>query len=141
MEAEAEALADELQFVVGALVRQMRSASPAHNISLSQVSVLKRLDRQGPHTVADLARSDKITHQSVTDSVDALAGRGLVRRTPDPGDRRRKLVTITADGQRLLAERREAGAENLAAAIASRLTSAERVHLAQAIPLMRRLLG
>jgi hypothetical protein len=33
--------------------------------------------------------------------------------------RPRKLVTITGDGQRLLTERREAGAENLAAAIAS----------------------
>jgi DNA-binding MarR family transcriptional regulator len=140
MEEDAEALADELQFAVGALVRQMRSVSPAHDISLSQLSVLKRLDREGPRTVADLARLDKITHQSVTVSVDALAGRGLVRRIPDPGDRRRKLVTITGDGLRLLAERREAGAENLAVAIASRLTGTERAHLARAIRLMRRLL-
>jgi DNA-binding MarR family transcriptional regulator len=115
--------------------------SPAHGISLSQVSVLKRLDREGPHAVADLARLDKITHQSVTVSVDALAGRGLVRRVPDPGDRRRKLVTITNEGRRLLTERREAGAENLAVAIASRLSGTERAHLARAIPLMRRLLG
>lgn len=141
MEEDPQAIGDELQFMVGALVRQMRSASPAHNISLSQVSVLKRLDREGPHAVADLARLEKITHQSITVSVDALAERGLVRRIPDPGDRRRKLVTITSDGQRLLTERREAGAENLAAAIASRLTGAERAHLARAIPLMRRLLG
>jgi DNA-binding MarR family transcriptional regulator len=138
---DAEAVADELQFVVGALVRQMRSVSPAHDISLSQVSVLKRLDRQGPHAIADLARLDKITHQSVTASVDALADRGLVRRVPDPRDRRRKLVTLTSDGRKLLTERREAGAENLTAAIASRLTAAERTHLAQAIPLMRRLLS
>jgi len=141
MEKDAETLSDELQFVVGALVRQMRSVSPAHDISLSQVSVLKRLDREGPHTVANLARLDKITHQSVTVSVDALAGRGLVRRIPDPGDRRCKLVTITGDGLRLLTERREAGAENLAVAIASRLTGTERARLARAIPLMRRLLG
>jgi DNA-binding MarR family transcriptional regulator len=138
MEEDAEALADELQFVVGALVRQMRSVSPTHDISLSQVSVLKRLDREGPYTVADLARLDKITHQSVTVSVDALADRGLARRVPDPGDRRRKMVTITGDGQRLLTERREAGAENLAVAIASRLIGTERAHLARAIPLMRR---
>jgi DNA-binding MarR family transcriptional regulator len=141
MDRDAEGIADELQFVVGALVRQMRSVSPAHDISLSQVSVLKRLDREGPRTIADLARLDKITHQSVTTTVDALAGRGFVRRVPDPGDRRRKLVTITGDGQKLLTERREAGAENLAAAIAFRLTGTERAHLARAIPLMRRLLS
>lgn len=135
------AIADELQLVVGALVRQMRSASPAHNISLSQVSVLKRLDRNGPHTVADLARLDKITHQSMTAAVDALANRGLARRVPDPGDLRRKLVNITDDGLRLLTERREAGAESLTVAIASRLTGPERAQLARAIPLMHRLLG
>jgi DNA-binding MarR family transcriptional regulator len=141
MDTDAEGVADELQFVVGALVRQMRSVSPAHDIPLSQVSVLKRLDREGPRTIADLARLDKITHQSVAATVDALAGRGLVRRVPDPGDRRRKLVTITGDGRKLLTERREAGAENLAAAITSRLTGTERAHLARAIPLMRRLLS
>lgn len=140
MEEDAAVIADELQLVVAALVRQMRSASPAHNISMSQVTVLKRLARAGPHAVADLARLDKITHQSVTASVDALAGRGLVSRVPDPGDRRRKLVSITGEGLRLLAERREANVEDLAVAIASRLNRNERASLARAIPLLRRLL-
>jgi DNA-binding MarR family transcriptional regulator len=85
-------------------------------------------------------RVGEITHQSVTVSVDVLAGRGLVRRVSDPGDRRRKLVTITDDGLRLLTGRREAGAENLTVAIASRFSGTERAHLARVIPLMRRLL-
>ncbi len=133
-------IADELQFVVGALVRQMRSLSPARDMSLSQVSILKRLDREGPHTVAELARLDKITHQSVTVAVNALAVRGLVRRVADSGDLRRKLLVITDDGTRLLAERREAGLGNLARAIADRLSDAERTRLSQALPLMHRLL-
>ncbi len=133
-------IADELQFVVGALVRQMRSVSPTRDTSLSQVSILKRLDREGPHTVAELARLDKITHQSVTVAVNALAVRGLVRRVADSGDLRRKLLVITDDGTRLLAERREAGLGNLARAIADRLSDAERTRLSQALPLMHRLL-
>lgn len=140
MAEDAAAIADELQFAVGALVRQMRSVSPAHDISLSQVSILKRLDREGPHTIADLARLDKITHQSVAASVNALADRGLVRRVVDEHDLRRKLLIITADGEKLLAERRSAGLENLATAIASRLTEAEQAQLGQALPLLRRLL-
>jgi DNA-binding MarR family transcriptional regulator len=139
MEEDAE-IADELQFVVGALVRQMRAVSPARDMSLSQVSILKRLDREGPHTVAELARLDKITHQSVTVSVNALVDRGLVRRVADSGDLRRKSLVITADGTQLLAERREAGVENLASAIADRLSDAERTRLSQALALMRRLL-
>ncbi len=140
MAQDAEAIADELQAVVGAIVRQMRSVSPARDISLSQVAILKRLDRDGPHTVADLARLDKITHQSVTVSVNALAGAGLVRRAADPADLRRKLLIITDDGRQLLAGRREAGVENLAGAITERLSDAELAHLSHALMLMRRLL-
>lgn len=140
MDIDPETIADELQFLVGALVRQMRSVSPAHDVSLSQVSILKRLDREGPRTIADLARLDKITHQSVTASVSTLAGRGLVRRVADHADLRRKLLIITDDGKRLLAERRAAGMENLADAIAGRLTSGERARVARALPLLRRLL-
>ena len=109
-------------------------------MSLSQVSILKRLDREGPHAVAELARLDKITHQSVTVSVNALVDRGLVRRVADSGDLRRTLLIITGDGTQLLAERREAGLENLASAIADRLSDAERTRLSEALPLMRRLL-
>jgi DNA-binding MarR family transcriptional regulator len=140
MAEDAEVIADELQFVVGALVRRMRSVSPARDVSLSQVSILKRLDREGPHAVAELARLDKITHQSITVSVNALVDRGLVRRVADSADLRRKLLVITGDGTQLLAERREAGLENLASAIADRLSNAERTRLSQALPLMRRLL-
>ena len=141
MAQDAEVIADELQFVVGALVRQMRSVSPRRDISLSQVSILKRLDREGPRTVAELARLDKITHQSVTVLVNALVGRGLVRRVSDQDDLRRKLLVITSDGMQLLAERRDAGLENLARVIDDRLSDAERTLLSQALPLMRRLLG
>jgi DNA-binding MarR family transcriptional regulator len=141
MAQDVEVIADELQLVVGALVRQMRSVSPRRDISLSQVSILKRLDREGPRTVAELARLDKITHQSVTVLVNALVGRGLVRRVSDQDDLRRRLLVITGDGMQLLAERREAGLENLANVIADRLSDAERTLLSRALPVMRRLLG
>lgn len=134
------AIADELQSVIGALVRQARAVSPNRDVTLSQVSILKRLDREGPHTVADLARLDKITHQSVTVSVAGLAESGLVQRVPDPHDLRRKLLVITDEGKRLLAERRDAGHERLTDAITIRLSDAERAHLSTALVLLRRLL-
>lgn len=136
----AAAIADELQFVVSALVRRQRAVSPERAVTLSQVSILKRLDREGPHSVADLARLDKITHQSVAVAVAALVDRSLVRRTPDPHDGRRRLLVITADGKRLLAERQAAGHDHLAAAIAGRLTGAERAQLSESLRLLHRLL-
>lgn len=140
VERDPAAIADELQVVVGALVRRMRAVSPASAVNLSQVSILKRLDREGPHSVADLARHDQLTHQSITVSVAGLVQRRLVRRTPDPHDGRRKLLAITAAGRRLLAERRLAGHEILSDALAIRLNPTERGQVSRALTLLRRLL-
>ena len=137
---DAGRIADELQLVVGALVRRQRAVSPPHDVNLSQVSILKRLDREGPHTVAELARLDRITHQSVTVSAAHLVDRGLVRREPDAGDGRRKLLVITPAGQKLLAERRDAGHEHLAGAIADRFSPAEQARLSESLKLLRRLI-
>lgn len=137
---DAASIADELQVLVGALVRQARAVSPAREVTLSQVSILKRLDREGPRAVADLARLDKISHQSVAVSVAGLVERGLVRRVADAHDQRRRLLVLTGEGERLLAERREAGHENLTDAIAGRLSDAERAQLSTALVLLRRLL-
>lgn len=139
-EGDPAAVADELQYLVGALVRQARAVSPARDVTLSQVSILKRLDRDGPHAVADLARLDKITHQSVAVAAAGLVERGLVSRVPDPHDGRRRLLVLTRQGQQLLAERRTAGHDDLADAIAQRLTAAERAQLVGALALLRRLL-
>ncbi|MFE3103882.1 MarR family winged helix-turn-helix transcriptional regulator [Nocardia tengchongensis] len=133
-------LADNLQSVVGALVRRMRAASPRRAISLSQISILKRLDRDGPATVADLARSDKIRHQSVTTAASTLIDRDLIRRATDPTDLRRKLLELTPAGRELLTERREAGSGHLADLLDERMTATERKQLSQALDLLRRLI-
>ncbi|MFE4456287.1 MarR family winged helix-turn-helix transcriptional regulator [Nocardia tengchongensis] len=133
-------LADNLQSVVGALVRRMRAASPRRAISLSQVSILKRLDREGQATVADLARADKIRHQSVATAAATLIDRDLIRRTTDPTDLRRKLLELTPAGRELLTERREAGSGHLADLLDERMTATERKQLSQALDLLRRLI-
>ena len=138
--ADTMAIAEELQFVVGALVRQMRAVSPASEVTLSQISILKRLERDGPHTAADLARLDKITHQSVAVTVAALVDLGLLHRIPDEHDLRRKLLVITDSGKHLLTERREAGYNQLASTISTRLNGPEQDRLAEALGLLGRLI-
>ncbi|MFX0575284.1 MarR family winged helix-turn-helix transcriptional regulator [Nocardia nepalensis] len=137
---DSETIAEELQSVVGALVRRMRAVSPGRELSLSQVSVLKRLDREGPATVADLARADKLRHQSMAATVATLVDRGLLRRTTDSFDLRRKLLTLTEGGRALLTERRMTGQEHLAELIGDRLNAAERERVAASLVLLRRLL-
>jgi DNA-binding MarR family transcriptional regulator len=72
-----------------------------------QFDVLASLRRAGaPFRLAAgaLGRSMMITSGSVTNRVDSLERRGLVRRLRDPGDRRGVLIELTADGRRLVDE-------------------------------------
>lgn len=130
--------AEELQLALGLLVRQMRAAAGG-GITLSQMSVLKRLDRLGPHTASELARAEKIRPQSVIATVNALEAEGLVVRTPHPTDGRRLPISLTPEGRALVSERREAGHGRLAELIAERLSPSEQRMVAEVVPLLRRL--
>ncbi|MFC7302629.1 MarR family winged helix-turn-helix transcriptional regulator [Streptomyces monticola] len=131
--------AEELQLAVGLLVRELRAAATATGVTQSQTAVLKRIEREGPSTGAELARAEKITPQSVLAIVSALESAGLVERTPHPTDGRRLLVALTDQGLTYLRERREAGHSRLAELIADRLSPAEQRLLGEATVLLRRL--
>ena len=53
----------------------------------------------GPLSLSELAEAVSVDAPYATLIVDTLEERGLVQRRPDPGDRRRKLVTLTPAGQ------------------------------------------
>ena len=51
--------------------------------------------------LTDLARGANITPQSMGQIVDELEQLGYVVRTPDPADRRAKLIKLTEDGEKV----------------------------------------
>ncbi len=53
----------------------------------------------GGSTVVEMARRAKVTPQAMVQIVDYLEAHGFVERTPDPGDRRAKIVRMTDRGQ------------------------------------------
>jgi DNA-binding MarR family transcriptional regulator len=65
-------------------------------------AVLEHLDPAGS-TVSALAERAGMTKQAMADLVVYLEGHGYVRRVPDPGDRRAKLVQPTDQGQEVMA--------------------------------------
>ncbi|MFI7469256.1 MarR family winged helix-turn-helix transcriptional regulator [Nonomuraea sp. NPDC049646] len=67
-------------------------------------ALLAALEEYGPASQAELGRRTGIDRSDMVATVNDLAGRALVERAPDPGDRRRNIVTITAEGRRRLAE-------------------------------------
>jgi DNA-binding MarR family transcriptional regulator len=96
------ATATELRESMMALTRQMRRHRPDHGLTLSQLEVLGEVSRTGVITPAELAARMHVRVQSLTDSLNELATRGLVSRRPDQADRRRQLVEVTDAGVELL---------------------------------------
>ncbi|GAA1714879.1 MarR family winged helix-turn-helix transcriptional regulator [Fodinicola feengrottensis] len=70
-------------------------------------TLLSTLDENGPSSQADLGRCTRIDRSEVTETINDLAERRFVTRTPDPADRRRNIVSITAAGRKHLATLRK----------------------------------
>ncbi|MFD9887142.1 MarR family winged helix-turn-helix transcriptional regulator [Streptomyces alboflavus] len=67
-----------------------------HHVVLAAVADL------GPVAQADLGRGIQLDPKDLVGVLNDLQGAGLVERTPDPEDRRKNAVTLTADGRALL---------------------------------------
>jgi DNA-binding MarR family transcriptional regulator len=103
-ETDTAALAADLRGVMGQLIRRLRRENL---FPLNQASVLGRLDRCGSQSVSDLAAAERVRPQSMAQTVGDLEADELVERKPDPDDRRRALVILTAAGKsRIEADRR-----------------------------------
>ena len=87
--------------------------------------LLAALDEHGPSSQADLCRHTGIDRSDVVATLNDLVERGLARREPDPGDRRRNVVTITRRGVSTL-ERLDAAVDVVQAAVLAPLTAGER---------------
>lgn len=135
-----DASATELALALRVLVRRMRSTVPseAHELTWSQKAVMVRLDAEGPTTVAELARAEGVKPQSMSATVAALEGLGIVERNPHPTDGRQMNVALTAKGSHLRKTSRIASRTWLADAIAQ-LDASERKKLPAVTALLKRL--
>jgi MarR family transcriptional regulator, lower aerobic nicotinate degradation pathway regulator len=68
----------------------------------SHYVLLAALDEAGPASQAGLSRRTAIDRSDIVAAVNELVERGLAERAPDPTDRRRNVVSLTAAGRRHL---------------------------------------
>lgn len=94
---------------------------------------LRRIE-QRPMTQRELATSMSIDAPAASVIVSDLAERGLVTRESDPGDARRRIVTATDAGRRLMAEVRAIDVE---VPVLAPLSERDRAELARLVELMR----
>lgn len=136
--AHAHELAADLRAVIGQMVRRFRADGP---VPTPQLQALAWLLREGPRTTSQLAALERVRPQSMAHTVAQLEAAGLVRRRPDPEDRRQALVALTDAGRTLMGDYRRAGESWVAQAIAERLDGDEEAQLARAVELLRRLVA
>src|SRR5262245_3696579 len=94
--------------LVGALMgRQIEATASEYGVNRGEGDVLFTLRRAGPPfrlSPSQLAASGLVTSGTMTNRLDRLEQRGLVRRRPNPEDRRGLDVELTAKGRRLVDE-------------------------------------
>lgn len=135
---EVAPLASELRLAVHRLTRRLRQERPTDGLTLTQVSALATVWRDGPLTAGDLAIREGVKPPSITRVLIALEESGLVVRAEHPDDARQVLVSATDKGDAVIAADLAARDAWLAQQLAG-LTARERSTLERAAVLLERL--
>lgn len=91
-------LAGELRLAVHRLTRRLRQQGPTNGLTLTQLSALAIIWRDGPLSAGDLAQREQVRPPSITRVLTALEQMELINREGNPNDGRQVLVRITPLG-------------------------------------------
>ncbi|HEV7148359.1 MAG TPA: MarR family transcriptional regulator [Pedococcus sp.] len=133
---QGETLAEAFWEVVRCLRHTSTETLARWGVTPAQARALRVLARHGTMRLKDLSGHLNISPRSGTEVVDELARRDLVRRTPDPADRRAVLVELTAEGERVSVAMRSARATD-AERTFERLTDQDRADLLRILNKLR----
>ncbi len=97
-------LASELRIAVHRLTRRLRQQTPSDGLTLTQLSALTVIWRDGPLTAGDLAAKEQVRPPSITRVLTGLESLALVQRLENPRDGRQVLVQITPLGSHRMQE-------------------------------------
>jgi DNA-binding MarR family transcriptional regulator len=93
-----------VQRAARALARRFDEALRPHGLTNGQFSLLMSLNRPEPPPMGPVASLLAMDRTTLTAALKPLERRGLVQITPDPADRRSRILKLTARGRKLLAE-------------------------------------
>ncbi|KUI23968.1 MarR family transcriptional regulator [Mycobacterium sp. IS-1742] len=104
-------LASDLSLAVVRLARQLRFRRAESPISLSQLSALSTLAKEGAMTPGALAVRERVRPPSMTRVIASLAEMGFVSRDAHPVDGRQVLVSVSKAGADLVEAEKRASQE------------------------------
>lgn len=127
-----------LRAAIGKLSRRLRPTVAGSGLTPSQTSVLFSVVRRGPIGLSELAVLESLNPTMLSRITGQLCDAGLIRRLPDPGDRRAALVQATAAGRRIRERIHRERTQALGTYMAG-LSSEQREALWQALPVLEEL--
>jgi DNA-binding MarR family transcriptional regulator len=132
--------AGRLRVVVGRLTRLLRATEAVIDAGLTptKTAVLMHVVRGQRVRLADVAEEHGMNPTLLSRAVAKLAEDGLVKRTPDPDDRRAGWLEPTAAGIRLAERIRKQRTTTVEAGL-SRVSGDDRATLEAALPALERL--
>ncbi len=126
-----EGIVDRIMGISRRLRRSMDDTLSGFDLTWGEWTVLGTLRHEPSHrgSPGDLARKHELSSGAMTNRLDCLEEAGLVRRVPNPDDRRGVLVEITDEGRRVWHESVDVQAQKEALITAAALDAGEREEL------------
>jgi DNA-binding MarR family transcriptional regulator len=116
----------ELRAVFGRLAKKLRKESATgQHLSFTERSTLALLHQHRALLPSELASMEKITNQSMSQVVAHLLELGYIIRTDSETDKRKVLISLSAEGERILLQVRNERDQWLARAIEQTCTTEE----------------
>ena len=135
-----DAAVEDFTLAIGLVLRRIRADAPPElrELSWTQKVVLSRLEKDGPATIADLARGEGIKPQSMGTAVASLEEMGFIERKPHPTDGRQVNIKLSTKGTAFRKNVKETTQSWLSGRIA-KLDKQEQAALFKATEIMKRL--
>jgi DNA-binding MarR family transcriptional regulator len=127
-------LASELRTVVSRLVKKLRKKSvTGQQLSLTERSTISLLHQHKELQPSELAAMEKITNQSMSQILNHLLELYYISRKASDTDKRKVLISLTENGEKILSQLRSERDEWLAKAIKKTCTNEEEELIKKAI--------
>jgi DNA-binding MarR family transcriptional regulator len=133
-------IATNLRITLNRIVKVMRRETRNDGqLSLTERSTLGLLYPDVQLAPTDIARTEKVTTQSMSQVVNHLVELNFVARTPSADDGRKTLVSLTDLGKARVEQARQEKQEWLAKALHEKVSNAEKVLLVDALKILTKL--
>jgi DNA-binding MarR family transcriptional regulator len=103
LDIEVEGIVDRINGLARRFKRSLNETLAAYGLSYGEWDVLGALRRAGPpfrRSAGELAEISELSSGAMTSRLDKLEQSGLVKRLPDPNDRRGVLIELTKAGHK-----------------------------------------